>query len=95
MSDTRGIGQTTLNDSDVLILYEGCGCAGGLVTTVEGELVPRTDPTGGNARRRQKSYADILGRTFKTETYEWDGTTVYSTVLQSFDGADRPVRTRQ
>lgn len=61
--NTDGIDQTTLNDSDVLISYEGCGCAGGLVTTVEGELVPRTDTTG-NARRKQRSYADILGRTF-------------------------------
>jgi hypothetical protein len=62
------------NDSDILITYEGCGCAGGLVTTIEGELVPRTD-TSGSARRKQKAYSDILGRTWKTETFEWDGST--------------------
>ncbi|HMO79954.1 MAG TPA: hypothetical protein PKD24_04115 [Pyrinomonadaceae bacterium] len=42
------------------------------MTTVEGELVPRTDTTG-NARRKQKAWQDILGRTWKTQTYEWDG----------------------
>ena len=46
--------QQSTNDSDVFISYEGCGCAGGLVTTVEGESVPRTDTTG-NARRKQKA----------------------------------------
>ena len=37
--NTDGIDQTTLNDSDTIITYEGCGCAGGQVTTIEGELV--------------------------------------------------------
>jgi len=27
----------------VLIAYEGCGCAGGLETTILGELVPKDD----------------------------------------------------
>jgi len=62
--NTDGADSPTANDSDVFITYEGCGCAGGLVTTVEGELVPRTD-TSGNARRKQKIYQDILGRTTK------------------------------
>lgn len=92
--NTDGVDQTALNDSDILISYEGCGCAGGQVTTIEGELVPRTDTTG-NARRKQKVYEDILGRAFKTETFEWDGTTVYSTVTQSFNGRDQVLRTRQ
>lgn len=82
------------NDSDVLISYAGCGCAGGLVTTIEGELVPRTDGTSGNARRKQKVYQDILGRTFKTETYNWNGT-VYSTSLASFNERDQVLRSRQ
>lgn len=92
--NTDGDPQAGANDSDVFLEYGGCGCAGGLVTTMEGALVPRTDTTG-NARRKTKSYADTLGRPFKTETFEWDGTTVYSTVLESYDGADRRVRTRQ
>src|SRR5690606_35673283 len=54
--NTDGVDSGTLeNDSDVLISYEGCGCAGGLETTILGELVPRDDTTG-NARRKQKVY---------------------------------------
>src|SRR5690606_37540807 len=34
---------------DTLISYEGCGCAGGLVTTVQGPLVPRDDAPQTNA----------------------------------------------
>ncbi|MBX3297465.1 MAG: discoidin domain-containing protein [Acidobacteria bacterium] len=83
------------NDSDVLISYAGCGCAGGLETTIQGELVPRTDGTSGNARRKQKVYQDILGRTFKTETYEWDGSTVYSTSTAQFNGRDQVILGRQ
>ncbi|HMO82528.1 MAG TPA: hypothetical protein PKD24_17270, partial [Pyrinomonadaceae bacterium] len=91
---TDGDPQQSANDSDVFISYEGCGCAGGLVTTIEGELVPRTDTTG-NARRKQKAYADILGRTYKTETYEWDGSTVYSTIVNTFNGRDQVTLSRQ
>lgn len=77
---TDGADSPTLNDSDVLISYEGCGCAGGMVTTVEGERVP-IPGTENFARRKQKVYQDILGRTWKTEAYEWDGTTVYATAV--------------
>ena len=92
--NTDGSDSPTLNDSDVLISYEGCGCAGGQVTTVQGELVPRTDTTG-NARRTQKIYEDVLGRAYQTESYNWDGTTVYSTVVNSFNGRDQVVQSRQ
>jgi YD repeat-containing protein len=64
------------------------------VTTIQGELVPRTDTTG-NARRKQKVYEDILGRQYKTEAYEWDGSTVYSTVVNTFNGRDQVLQTRQ
>jgi YD repeat-containing protein len=80
---------------DTLISYEGCGCAGGLVTTVQGPLVPRDDNPSLNARRTQKRYEDILGRAFKAETYEWDGSTVYSTVVNTYNGRDQVVLSRQ
>jgi hypothetical protein len=92
--NTDGVDQTTLNDSDILISYDGCGCAGGVVTTIESELVPRTD-TSGNARRKQKVYEDIQGRSFESETYEWDGSTVYSTVVNSYNGRDQVIQSRQ
>jgi len=91
---TDGADSPTLNDSDVLISYEGCGCAGGMVTTIEGERVP-IPGTENFARRKQKVYQDILGRTWKTEAYEWDGTTLYATAVNTFNGRDQVTRTRE
>src|SRR5690606_40501497 len=67
---------------------------GGLETTILGERVPKDDGMG-NARRKQKVYADILGRTYKTETYEWENGAVYSTVVNSFNQRDQVLRSRQ
>jgi YD repeat-containing protein len=75
--------------TDKLFTYNGCGCAGGQVTTIQGELVPRDDIPTQNARRTQKIYSDILGRTYKTESMKWHGTTVYSTNLTTFNGRDQ------
>jgi len=86
--NTDGTDSPTGNDSDVFISYDGCGCAGSKVTTIEGELVP--EPGTSNFRRRkQKVYEDSLGRPFKLETYNWDGTNVYSTVVKQFNGRDQ------
>ncbi|MDM7924072.1 MAG: FG-GAP-like repeat-containing protein [Pyrinomonadaceae bacterium] len=79
---------------DTLISYDGCGCAGGLITTVQGPMVPRTDAVG-DARRKQKSYADILGRTWKTQTFKWDGTTQYLTTQSYFNGRDQVLASTQ
>ena len=76
--NTDGADSETLNPSDILISYDGCGCAGGLVTTIQSESVPRDDQPGVNARRTQKIYSDILGRDYKTELLNWDGR-VYKT----------------
>jgi len=93
--NTDGTDSPTLNASDVLISYEGCGCAGGQVTTIQSELVPRDDQPTVNARRVQKVYADILGREYKTEAMNWDGTTPYTTTVQTFNGRDQVTKTRQ
>ena len=85
---------TGSDGKDTLISYAGCGCAGGMETTIEGPSVPRDD-TSGNARRKQKVYADILGRNFKTEVYQWDGSTVYTTTVNTFNGRDQITNTRQ
>lgn len=92
--NTDGADSPTLNDSDVLISYDGCGCAGGLVVTVEGELVPRDDQPTLNGRRKQKVYSDILGRDVRTEIYNWDGG-VYKTNVTTFNGRDQVTQTRQ
>ncbi|MGB7201465.1 MAG: VCBS repeat-containing protein [Pyrinomonadaceae bacterium] len=85
---------TGSDGKDTLVTYEGCGCAGGQVTTVQGPLVPRDDQPTVNARRTQKAYADILGRTFKTETLTWTGA-VYSTVKTTFNGRDQTTLIRE
>src|SRR5204863_2620644 len=64
--------------------YSGCGCAGG-------EVVTLTDEVG----RKQKVYSDVLGRTVKAETYNWDGATVYSTTTNKYNARDQITRVRQ
>jgi YD repeat-containing protein len=92
--NTDGADSSTLNDSDQLFSYEGCGCAGGEVVTVEGESVPVPGQSY-SARRKQKIYSDILGRQNKTEIYEWNGTSVYTTTVNTFNGRDQITNTRQ
>ena len=91
--NTDGTDSPTLNDSDQLFSYEGCGCAGGQITTIQGELVPRDDQSG-NARRTQKVYQDILGRDYKTEVLNWDNS-VYTTAVTKFNGRDQVLDTIQ
>lgn len=98
--DTDGVDSPTLNDSDVLISYEGCGCAGGNVTTVKGPVTTAVDIAGvtqTTKRRTQKAYDDILGRTFKTESWDLDGAgpAPYSTVKTTFNGRDQATLIRQ
>jgi YD repeat-containing protein len=57
--------------------YEGCGCAGGEVVTLMDE-----------AGRQQKVYSDALGRGWKTEALNPDGS-VYSTVTNAYNALDQ------
>lgn len=72
---------------DKLFSYDGCGCAGGQVTTTSSEQLTE-------GRRRQKVYEDILGRTYKSETLNWDNS-VYSTTKTTFNGRDQATLIRQ
>ena len=63
--------------------YGGCGCAGG-------EVVTLTDEVG----RQQKVYSDVVGRQWKTEVLNWNGT-VYSTTTNAFNGRDQVTLVRQ
>ena len=72
--------------------YAGCGCAGGEVVTLtdEGTL------NGGVARKRQqKVYSDVLGRTVKTETLNWENGSVYAATVQAYNVLDQVTLTRQ
>jgi YD repeat-containing protein len=91
--NTDGTDSPVINDSDVLISYDGCGCAGGVEITIKGEEIVETDYQGNNpvslGRRTRKVFQDILGRTTKTQIMEWDGTTVYSTTVNEYNGRDQ------
>jgi YD repeat-containing protein len=94
--DWKGRTTRTINTdgTDTLASYDGCGCAGGQITTIQSELVPRNDQPTVNARRTQKIYADILGRSYKTEVLNWDNS-VYSTVKTTFNGRDQTTEVKQ
>ena len=92
--DWKGRPLTTTNADGTTqtISYSGCGCAGGEVVTLtdEGTL------DGGVAKRRQqKIYSDVLGRTIKTETLNWQGGSVYSATVNTYNARDQLTQTRQ
>jgi hypothetical protein len=71
--------------------YDGCGCAGGEVVTLtdEGTIVD-----GVTKYRRQKICSDPLGRQWKTEVLNWDGS-VYSTTESTLNARDQVTLVRQ
>ena len=72
--------------------YSGCGCAGGAVVTLTDE---GTIDSGVPKRRQQKIYSDVLGRTVKTEIVNWQGGTVYSTTVNTYNARDQVEQIRQ
>lgn len=92
--------QTNTDGTDKLFSYAGCGCAGGQVTTIKGEITSAIDVAGNmqtTKRRTQKIYQDILGRTVKTEVWDLDGggSAPYSTVKNTFNARDQVTQIRQ
>jgi YD repeat-containing protein len=74
--------RTTNTDSTYSeIIYGGCGCAGG-------ESVTTTDEVG----RRQRITSDVLGRPFKVEDFNWNGS-VYRTLLNTYNARDQITQT--
>ena len=69
------------------VVYGGCGCAGGELVTTKGEALPQ-------GRRQQKVYHDVLGRAWKTEVLNWNGT-VYTTTTTRYNALDQAVRVRE
>jgi YD repeat-containing protein len=72
--------------------YAGCGCAGGAVVTLTDE---GTIDAGVAKRRQQKIYSDVLGRTVKVETLNWQGGSVYSAVVNTYNARDQVTQVRQ
>ncbi len=89
MTRTVPSDSTGSDGKDTLISYDGCGCAGGQVTTIQGPSVPRDDDPETYARRKKKIYEDVLGRAVKFENFEWNGSTVYSTIANTYNARDQ------
>ena len=85
----------TSNPADTttrILSYSGCGCAGGEVVTItdEGTI------DGGTAKRRQqKIYSDVLGRTIRTEILTWEGGSVYSATVNTYNARDQVTDIKQ
>jgi YD repeat-containing protein len=71
--------------------YAGCGCAGGEVITLTDE---GTIDAGVAKKRQQKIYKDVLGRMVKAEILNWEGGSVYSTTLNSYNARDQLTQVR-
>ena len=87
-SMTSNPGETTTKQ----ISYAGCGCAGGEVATLKDE---GTIDSGVAKRRKQKLYSDVLGRVVKTELFNWDTESIYSTTVHTYNVRDQITQTRQ
>jgi YD repeat-containing protein len=86
--------ETNTDATDRLYSYDGCGCAGGQVMTIKGEITTAKDVAGSlqtTKRRTQKIYEDILGRTVKSELWDLDGagTAPYSTIANTYNARDQ------
>ena len=46
-------------------------------------------------RRQQKIYSDVLGRTVKTEILNWQGGSVYSATVNTYNARDQVTQVRQ
>jgi YD repeat-containing protein len=72
--------------------YAGCGCAGGQVVMLTDE---GTVDAGVAKRRQTKIYSDILGRTVKTELLNWQGGSVYSATVNTYNARDQIMQVRE
>jgi len=80
---SRPLVTTNQDGTQKYAIYGGCGCAGG-------EVVTLTDEVG----RQQKVYSDVVGRQWKSELLNWNGT-VYSTTTNTLNARDQVTLVRQ
>lgn len=74
--------------------YNGCGCAGGEVVTLTDEGSFDT-VTSSFKRRQQKFYSDVLGRTVKSELLNWQGGSLSSTTVNTYNARNQVTQVRQ
>jgi YD repeat-containing protein len=79
----RPLVTTNTDGTQKIASYDGCGCAGG-------EVITLTDEMG----REQKVYSDSLGRQWKAEVLNWDGS-LYSTTESTFNALNQVTSLRR
>ncbi len=72
--------------------YSVCDCAGNGVATFTDE---GTIDNGVTKHRQQKVYQDTLGRVVKTEIYNWQETSIYSSIVYTPNALDQETLVRQ
>ena len=80
--------------------YDGCGCAGGAVTTALDEGTEITTTVNGQPqtqikRRQTKTFQDSLGRVVKTQLMNWEGGVAYSTAVTTYNVRDQITSTKE
>ncbi len=99
--DWKGRPKVTTNTDATTksVTYEGCGCAGGEVVTLtdEGTIV-----NGVTKTRQKKIYSDVLGRTVKSELWNFEGTgpsgvgrALHSTTVTNYNARDQIMLIRE
>ena len=88
----RPLVTTNQDGTTKTVSYTGCGCAGGEVVTVTDE---GTIDNGTAKRRQQKLHSDVLGRSIKTEVLNWQGGSVYSATVTTYNVRDQATEVRQ
>ena len=100
--DWQGRPLTTTRQADgtttVVDYGNACGCAGGDVVTVSGEVVMLPPQSGSGAwtpgRRTQRTHHDALGRAVKVEVLNQDGTP-YQTTVNEYNARDQITTIRE
>ena len=85
--DWKGRPTVTTNPDNTTkqVSYMGCGCAGGDVVTIQDEGQVNS---GTLQHRQQQVFNDVLGRTAKTQAFNWDGS-LYSTTTTKYNVRDQ------
>ena len=89
---SRPLVTTNQDQTTKVFSYGGCGCAGGEVITVSDE---GTIDGGVVKKRQRKMYSDELGRKVKSELLNWEGGSVYSATVITYNVRDQITLIRQ
>ena len=90
---SRPLSTTNQDGTTRSAAYVGCVCAGGEVVTLTDEGT--IDSSGSAKHRQQRIYSDVVGRLVKTELLNWEGGSIYSTTVNTYNSRDQLTSVRQ